>query len=513
MDRRSFLLGTTAAVTAGIPSGPAAAAARAGAKKGGASSHGPPDWRTLAASLKGTLTVSSDAAYPAQAEVYNALYAPRPAAIASCANASDVQRCVAFARAHHVAMVARSGGHSYGGYSAGPGLVIDVTPIHSIALGGPGAAGGTNATVGAGARLLDVYNTLGAQGRLLPGGSCPTVGIAGLALGGGIGVFGRAYGLTCDHIEAVQVVTADGVLRHCSPTRHADLYWASRGGGGGNFGVVTSFTFRTHPIPDVTLFTLEWPWAAAAGALDAWLRWIPFAPDELWANCQLSPGTTAGSGLVKVTGVYAGSVAACASALVPLQAAVGSAPTYRFVGPEDYLRAMLIEAGCEGKPVSQCVSTSTRHAFAVKSTFLNDPLPEATVANLVEALEDRNTSVPGAGGGIVFDGFGGAINAVGAAEMAFVHRGAIACAQYSLAWGTTAPPPATLSAGRAWLSRLAQVLAPAAQGSYQNYIDPTLSNWAQAYYGANLGRLRRVKAVYDPDNVFHFAQSIPLPRR
>jgi FAD/FMN-containing dehydrogenase len=513
MDRRAFLLGATAAVAAGIPGGPVGAASLARATKSHSSPHGPPDWRTLAASLKGTLTVPADPAYATQAEVYNALYAPRPAAIASCANASDVQRCVAFARAHHVALAARSGGHSYGGYSAGPGLVIDVTPLSSIALGGPGATGGTKATIGAGARLLDVYNTLGAQGRLLPGGSCPTVGIAGLALGGGIGVFGRAYGLTCDHIESVQVVTADGVLRHCSPTRHADLYWASRGGGGGNFGVVTSFTFRTHPIPDVTLFTLEWPWVAVAGVLDAWLRWIGFAPDQLWANCQLSPSTTAGRGLVKVTGVYAGSVAACASALAPLQAAVGSAPTYRFVGPEDYLKAMLIEAGCEGQPVSQCVSTSTRHAFAVKSTFLDAPLDAPTVTDLVEALEARNTSVPSAGGGIVFDGFGGAINAVGAAETAFVHRGAIACAQYSLAWGTAAPAAATLAAGRAWLSRLAQVLAPSAKGSYQNYIDPTLAGWGEAYYGANLARLRRVKATYDPDNTFHFAQSIPLPRR
>ena len=130
--------------------------------------------------------------------------------------------------------------------------------------------------MGAGTVLIDVYSQLAAQGLLLPGGSCPTVGIAGLALGGGIGVFSRAYGLTCDQLQSVEIVTADGVLHRCGPDDDEDLYWACRGGGGGNFGVVTSFGFRTHPIPEaITLFTLEWPWGAAGDVLE---RLAPLDP-------------------------------------------------------------------------------------------------------------------------------------------------------------------------------------------------------------------------------------------
>ena len=139
---------------------------------------------------------------------------------------------------------------------------------------------------------------------------------------------------------------------------------------------MTSFTFTVHPIPSVTLFTLEWPWGEAATVLDAWMRWIPVAPNELWANCQLASNGTAGGGLVKVTGVFAGSTAACASALAPLLSAVGAAPTSRFIGPENYLQAMLIEAGCEKLSVGQCHLSSrnqggtlSHSAFTAKSTL------------------------------------------------------------------------------------------------------------------------------------------------
>ena len=218
-------------------------------------------------------------------------------------------------------MAARSGGHSYAAYSSCPGLVIDVTNLDTVSVGRRRAA----PRWGPGTILIDVYSQLAAQGRLLPGGSCPTVGIAGLALGGGIGVFGRAYGLTCDQLQSVE--RRDGGRRPCTgagPNQDEDLYWACRGGGGGNFGVVTSFGFRTQPIPEaITLFTLEWPWGAAGDVLDAWLQWIPSAPDELWANCQLYSSGSVGSGLVKVTGVFVGSVSACTAALNPLTTAVG----------------------------------------------------------------------------------------------------------------------------------------------------------------------------------------------
>jgi FAD/FMN-containing dehydrogenase len=463
--------------------------------------------------LSGSLVLPGEAAYADSALLYNEVLSPSPAAVAYCATAVDVQRCVAFARAHGVRVAARSGGHSYAGYSSCPGLVVDVSSLNRVVV----ATDGRHATVGAGAQLIDVYSALASAGLLVPGGSCPTVGIAGLALGGGIGVFARAYGMTCDNIAALDIVTAEGSLRTCSPHSHSDLYWASQGGGGGNFGVVTSFTFTVHPIPAVTLFTLEWPWGAAASVLEAWLRWMPGTPHELWSNCQLASNGASGGGFLKVTGVFAGPTSACASALAPLLAAVGAAPTYQFVGPEDYMRAVLIEAGCEGMTVAQCHlprnpgGTLSRSAFSAKSTFVNAPIPVAGSMALIDAVDALAADVPGVGGGIVFDGYGGVINQVPAAGTAFVHRDAIACAQYSVSYASAMPAPSVVAAARNWLGQTQSALAPYARGSYQNYIDPTLPDWAQAYYGSNLPRLRKVKGVYDPDDFFRFAQSVPLP--
>jgi len=127
----------------------------------------------------------------------------------------------------------------------------------------------------------------------------------------------------------------------------------------------------------------------------------------------------------------------------------------------------------------------------------------------VSALSSLPTTVPGAGGGIVFDGYGGVINQVGAGETAFVHRNAVACAQYSITYPSSSPAPGATSAASAWLDGVERALAPVSQGSYQNYIDPTLADWQRAYYGSNLERLVKTKKFYDPENRFDFAQSIP----
>ena len=305
MDRRSFLRGA-AVVGSGLVAGGAASGCsssrRPGAPAEGITSSstsepGPPDWPALAGSLRGTLLQPGDAAYPAAGHLYNSTYTTNAAAIAQCASASDVQRCIGFARNHNVQLAARSGGHSYGGYSSCPGLVVDVSQLRSISTGRVTNNGQEVAAVGAGATLIDVYSQLGSQCLLLPGGSCPTVGIAGLALGGGIGVFSRAYGLTCDQMTSVEIVTADGVVRQCGPGQDEDLYWASRGGGGGNFGIVTSFGFRVHPIPEaITLFTLEWPWGAAAPVLDSGLRWIPSTPKSCGPTVSCTAAGPSGAG-------------------------------------------------------------------------------------------------------------------------------------------------------------------------------------------------------------------------
>jgi hypothetical protein len=464
--------------------------------------------------LSGPLVVAGSPTYPTSRELYNERFdGMAPAAIAYCASPSDVQRCIAFARGHGVQMAARSGGHSYGGYSSCPGLVIDVTRMATVATGPAGSA-----TVGAGARLIDVYSTLGTSGLLLPGGSCPTVGIAGLTLGGGIGVFGRKYGLTCDNLRTVDMVTADSRVVTADAGNHEDLLWASKGGGGGNFGVVTSFTFDVHPIPDIALFTLQYPWSAAADVLGEWQHWMPGTPPELWSNCQLLSSGAAGGTQplsVRVTGVFVGTAPTLTGLLGPFIAAVGTAPTYQFVGPEPYLRAMLIEAGCSDSSVAAChlpsqnpAGTLSRAGFAAKSNYIDAAMPSAGLQAVVDAVAGLAQSQPGSGGGMVFDSYGGVINEVSPDATAFVHRDSLACIEYSVSWGP-AVSAAVMAAAGTWLQDTQAQLAPFTQGAYQNYIDPTLVDWQQAYYGSNLARLADVKRSYDPDDVFHFAQSIP----
>jgi FAD/FMN-containing dehydrogenase len=476
---------------------------------------GPVPWADLARSLSGPLVRPGSPDYQTDKQLYNERFdVIDPAAIAYCQSPSDVQRSIAFARRYGVATTARSGGHSYGGYSLCPGLVVDTTSMATVTP----SSGGQQAVVGAGARLIDIYGTLGQAGLLLPGGSCPTVGIAGLALGGGVGVFGRLHGLTSDNVASLTLVSADSRVLVCDPGHNADLYWACRGGGGGNFGVVTSFTFTVHPIPPLALFTLVYPWSAAADVLGAWQHWSPGTPDELWSNCQLlSSGSAGGSTplTVRVTGVFAGTPGDLSGLLAPLLSAVGPAPTSQFVGPEAYLPAMLIEAGCEGSTVAQChlpsqnpAGTQSRAAFAAKSAYVTQPMPQAGLTAVVDQVASLATELPAEGGGMVFDAYGGAINRVPADATAFVHRDAIAAIEYSVSWGGA--DPSVVPAGvTSWLDGASGALAPYTDGAYQNYIDPTLSDWQQAYYGANLDRLRSVKRAADPDDFFHFAQSIP----
>ncbi len=410
-----------------------------------------------------------------------------------------------------MAVCARSGGHSYAGYSSCDGLVIDVSRLNGVSVD----TGSNTAVIGAGALLIDVYNEVGANNRLLPAGSCPTVGIAGLALGGGIGVFGRRYGLTSDNLRALEVVTSDGTLVQANDSDHADMLWASRGGGGGNFGVVTSFTFDVHVMPEVTLFTLQYPWAAAATMLEAWLNWIDTAPDELWSNCVLESQGTYGF-LGQVGGVFCGSPSELAPYLSSLTSAIGATPTYSFNGSNSYLSAMEIEAGCSGLSVAACHLSSqnphgqlSREAYSAKSSYVNAPLTSAGCVQIVDAIEHLASLAPTLGGALAFDSYGGVINRVASDATAFVHRDKLAGIQATYSWSTGAPA-SVINAGQTWLTFLGTNVFDPTSGAYQNYIDPTLSDWQSAYYGSNFDRLITVKRRYDPENHFSFAQSIPI---
>jgi FAD binding domain/Berberine and berberine like len=514
IGRRSFLLATAsgAAGVAMAPGGssraeaPVRASVPADDVPAGASAA---QWAQLASTLTGRLVRPGAPSY-ATAKL---LYDPRfdslaPVGLAYCASPSDVARTIAFGRAHGYRLAVRAGGHSYAGYSSGTGrLVVDVTSMAGVV---PASAPGRTAHVGAGARLIDVYNTLGHAGQLVPGGSCPTVGVAGLTLGGGVGVFARRYGLAADNVASLSVVSADGVVHTCSATQHPELFWACRGGGGGNFGVVTSFEFTTHPMPEVTLFTYDFAWAAAHDVLGAWQHWTATVNPAVWSNCQLLCG--AGTPSVRIAGVACASSTQTVAWLAPLLAQVR--PTYSFIGPEPYQRAMMIEAGCSGLTVAAChldthpPGVLSRQAFAASSSYVAAPMGDARLAAVVSVLDDFAATLPSLGGGLVFDALGGRVNAVAPTATAFVHRDFLCSIQSSFNWSTSTPG-SQIRGGSAWLTHVRHAVYDTATGAYQNYIDPTLTDWPHAYYGQNLPRLRAVKRSVDPDGVFTFAQSIP----
>lgn len=484
---------------------------------------GPDDWTALRRRLSTRLLVTPDSAgYDTARLLFDPKFDQgRPQGIAYCGTAPDVSACVEFVRRFGLPVAARSGGHSYGGWSSSAGLVIDVSKLSRVRI--DGAAG--TVRVGAGTLLIDLYSQLAAQGLTVPGGSCPTVGIAGLALGGGVGVVSRLYGLACDNIVGVQIVTADGTVRDCTAGSEADLFWACRGGGGGSFGVVTEFTFRTHPASDLVLFFLQWPWSQAAPVIDAWQSWAPGAPDELWSNLHLSnsPGGEPG---ISVGGTYAGSAGQAQVLLDKLYSAAGSPPASVFVRSEDFLTAMLVEAGCSGLSVEQCHQPTQNPAGVLsrppeyaRSDFYTERLPAAGISTLLDQVAKLSQvdGAPGAVGGVAFDAFGGVINRVGAGETAFVHRDALFLAQYSTGWSAGLEPAggaglAAVARQRAWLASFHSAMRPYASGqAYQNYADPDLADWQRAYYGANYARLQRIKAAVDPGNLFRFPQSIELP--
>ena len=455
----------------------------------------------------------ADAPYATAKQLFNPRFdTVEPAAIAYCQSVGDIQKTVAFAQGHGVPITARSGGHGYAGYSTGPGIVCDVTRIAGVTVQADGTA-----VIGSGARLIDVYAGLAARGLAVPGGSCATVGIAGLTLGGGVGVVSRKFGLTCDNLSQVQIVTADGSALTCDATQNSDLYWACRGGGGGNFGIVTSLTFTTHPAADITLFSLAWPWPTAAQVISAWQGWIGAMPDELWSNCHALSTTSPGSPTITVGGAYVGDAAGLSPWLDGLRRSVGTSPSADFVGTHSYLDAMLVEAGCYGQTVASChlptqdpAGTLQREASLGRSDIFAQALTPAAIAVIVDAVAQRQANpLATTVAGVALDALGGSINRVGADATAFVHRDGLFIAQYNATWPSNASTNVVQS-NTDGVNALYAAMRPFASGyAYQNYIDPGLVDWQHAYYGANLPRLMAVRDRYDPNGLFTFAQGIP----
>jgi FAD/FMN-containing dehydrogenase len=403
----------------------------------------------------------------------------RPIAVVRCGSVRDVVRTLQFAGDTHV--VPRAGGHCFAGRSSTDGIVLDVSRFDRVTVAADGRA-----VIGAGARLAQVNDALHQHARAIPGGCGPTVGIAGLTLGGGLGLLGRRYGLTCDRLAGAQVVLADGSVVDCDADNEPDLFWALRGSGGGQFGIVTSLVFDTLAEPMMTRFELSWPAAAATEVIAHWERWAPESPDDITANLTLvaEPGQ---DDRLTVFGASVGDASRAGDLLVPLVERIADRPNRSLTGGLHYRDLKQSFVGLDAHDET-AVSKS-------RSEFFDHPLPAGALEAIVECF--RAARPTGARRALNFTAMGGAYDAVPESATAFAHRG-----QRFLLEHVAQPDPG-------WVDTSWELAHPHATGHvYPNFPDLQLPDPARAYHGSNYDRLRAVKRRYDPGHRFHFPQSL-----
>jgi FAD/FMN-containing dehydrogenase len=395
------------------------------------------------------------------------------------------------AEAAGLAVAVRSGGHCFAGRSSSDGLIIDVTPLNAVALDGG------RVTVGAGTRLGELYDVLDRHGVTLPAGCGPTVGIAGLTLGGGLGILGRTYGLTCDSLRAAEVVLADGRVVTCDERREPELFWALRGGGNGTLGVVTSLVFDTVPAPDATGFHLTWPHPRAAAIIEAWQGWAPDAPDALAASLVISTAADPGRPpVISVFGAYLGGEAACADLLAELAGRAGGEPASAAYRPGSYRQVKRYLSTLDVHGLGEPADAADEGLMFQKSEYFANTLPPDVVAALVEHLvTDR---VAGEERELDFSPWAGAYTRVAREATAFPHR-----TERFLLKHAAVVDAAGVAGGRRWLERSWALTHPHGTGGvYPNFPDPDLADPELAYLGANRDRWVRIRDTYDPGRVF-----------
>ena len=459
-------------------------------------------WAHLQRQLSGPLIWPDDPRYLRQAQPRNLRYsALMPKAVALCASTEDIATAVTWARETQTPFAIRGGGHNYAAGSSSTGLIISTRRMRR------GRLSGSTLWAQAGARNSDLSVLLpgGDDYHLLPGGNCPNVGVTGLTLGGGIGPNATWAGLTADHLREVTMVTADGRIATASATVNPDLFWGLRGGAGGNFGVVTDLTYDLVEVPvtRATTFLLEFRGVdAVSRAGRAWQR-----------ARRLGGRLISGSWFVFRTT----DDVACR---VRGQVLMGESEALDVLAP-------LISVG----PVSSEVKTrawwdaylwyrtpvSPNNTFWDRSLFAEGDLPGGAFDEIAQRIWDFPLPGRAFGGFQLLGWVGGKVNDVPPTATAYVHRSAHWILEAMSGWGNptnpriwpTPVPPEI----RDWVEALWATLMPLSnRHSYQNFPDPGLKDWARAYYGRNFDRLMRVKAAWDPEDVFTYPQAIPLPR-
>jgi len=451
----------------------------------------------LKAGIKGEILLPSDGAYEDARKIWNAMIDKRPAVIARCATTSDVVRGVNFARDNGLLLAVRGGGHNIAGNAmCDDGLVIDLSKMKAARVD----PAERRVTIEGGATLADLDAATQAHGLATPVGINSTTGIAGLTLGGGFGWLSRKYGMTVDNLESAEVVTAAGEVVRASATERPDLYWALRGGGG-NFGVVTRFEFRLHPVgPDVLSGLIVYPISEAKSVLQQYREFLAKAPDELsvWTVLRKAPPlpflpeTVHGKGIIALALIYAGDPKEGEPLIKPLRKF--GTPLGEHVGVQPYVAWQqafdpLLTAGARNYWKSHNFST------------LKDGLLDAVIAYVGK--------LPSPQCEIFFGAIGGATTRPAPDSTAYPHRDAKFVMNVHGRWEDPADDKRCIG----WARDYFNASAPFASGGvYVNFLTADEGDRVRSAYGPNYDRLAQVKRKYDPDNLFRMNQNIEPAR-
>ncbi len=439
--------------------------------------------------LTGQVILPSDFDYAEARQGYNRAIQQYPLIINYCFNKFDVRNAINWSLQNGVPIRVRNGGHNYEGYSNGDcTLVIDVSNMNHMQLDEEGG----RLTVEGGVTNGQVYEFLAPTGYPFPGGTCPTVGLGGYASGGGWGMSCRYFGLGCDSLEEIELVNAKGCFIKANSCCNADLFWACRGAGGGNFGVIVSMKFKLPPkVEQVTLIQIEYPNGSAleqASFLSLWQSWLAEADQRITLLSRLYNSAQNGTGIL-ARGIFYGQPDEAEPLLQPLLSLPGVQYT--------------LEAMSFFEAVSQVGSTYPPfEKFQAVSRFVLRNLREREISNVVSLLTPRPQ-------GSVFTGLslyalGGRVQAIKKNETAFFYRSA----RYIIWLETTWEENRYAKINRNWIKQQFPTFAAATTGSYVNFPYSGLPCYLEEYYGSHVTALKAIKEKYDPCNRFCFPQGM-----
>jgi FAD/FMN-containing dehydrogenase len=431
----------------------------------------------------GQVIQPDQAGYDEARKIWNACIDKRPGLIARCTGVADVMHAVTFARAHDLLVSVRGGGHNVGGRAlCDAGIVVDLSGMRGVIVD-PKAR---TARVQAGARLADIDRETHVHGLAVPAGVVSRTGIAGLTLGGGVGWLVRKYGLTCDNVLSFDVVTAEGKPLTASAESNQDLFWGLRGGGG-NFGIVTSFLFRAHPVSTVLGGLVVYPRDQAGAVLRHYRDFMVTAPEDLTAYAGLVT-TPDGMPAVAVIPCYSGDLETGSRVLAPLRSF--GTPLVDAVAPIPFPQMQKLLDGA--------FPDGTYNHW--KSTFikaLTDDAIEVILAHANRALSPLSA--------VVVEFYGGAPGRVGPGDTAFAQRQA----EYDIGIMAQWTDPADAERNTAWARDMYAALSPYSSGGHLlNFLSEEAPDVIQAAFGRNYGRLVELKNKYDPTNFFSVNQNV-----